>query len=72
MAHPAIVIGGNYSFPGTHGKRLLTGTVSRIDGDCCRVCANDGKYHTFLTVTARKVRVRKIRRTRRAIERGEY
>lgn len=72
MAHPELQVGSTYSFAAPSGKRsLLTGKVTALSGNVATVFI-DGKYHKLDATTARKPRTRKIRRTRRAIERGEY
>jgi len=72
VSHPDVKIGETYSFASVTGKRaLVTGKVTAIS-DGVATIYSDGKYRHVAVATARKPRTRKIRRVRRAIERGEY
>lgn len=72
MSHPNVQVGEVYSFANVNGSRkLLTGKVTAISGDVATIYC-EGKYRHVAVASARKVRTRKIRRVRRAIERGEY
>lgn len=71
MAHPEVKVGETYSFAQQGKRSLVTGKVTALKNGVATVYA-EGKYRHLDAATARKPRTRKIRRTRRAIERGEY